>query len=540
LDRNVWLNEYWPAAAAGLLPGDATGWLSRERQGMRMVRSPAGRSVLIRRGLTMAVVVACLILAPSSSGASARDASPAVRAQGGWEDPLAPMVRRTDDYLQQFEVDGVTMDWRYSVIPSEEIRQTVVCQLLAYVELSRLDPRPRLRAEILHHADFLLGRIDSIRSHTPFDGMLAYSLLGAYEISREPRYLDAGTLMMNDLLAIPTSECVLNGGLMVAMATAEYWKLTGNVQAEQKTHDILAQLVPYQNTDGSFPHWCWGSRDIHYTGWMGMELVHIGRLVSDPLIEPFLASMSAFLAGRIAPNGQAIYEEPCPGVPDCTLYYYSRATGCPQDLDSRGWTVEPAYCALLFDREGAPQYQPVMSFLDSLEVGGTIPDLYGYWPPPSDPEYPWTTADTSVVCMSINLWVLSTAIAERIERGEWRSDLVLDDLTRHGAGTVPDSTRGRTERGRSLPSTPIPAPRRMRPALLARRLREPGSLAVYDAGGRKRANAGVRRARTRGDARAAAGTGATTRAAPSPDGVYFAHLRLDHATQTRRITLLRQ
>src|SRR5215831_14633128 len=141
-------------------------------------------------------------------------------------DPLAPMLRWIDDYLQRFEVDGVTMDWRYSVIPSEEIRQSVVCQLLAYVELSRLDPRSRLRIEVTRHADFLIGRLDSVRSYTPFDGMLAHSLLGAYEITRQQRFLDAGSAVMRDLLAIPTSQCILNGGLMVAMATAEYTRLT--------------------------------------------------------------------------------------------------------------------------------------------------------------------------------------------------------------------------------------------------------------------------------------------------------------------------
>src|SRR4030095_1439718 len=148
---------------------------------------------------------------------SRRSAPPAVpamlRAADVWEYPLAPMVRRIDHYLQEFQVDGVTMDWRYSVIASEEIRQSVVCQLLAYVELSRIRPRTRLRVEIVRHADFLLGRLAAVRSVTPFDCMLACGLLGAYEITHEQRFLDSAAPMMNDLLAIPTSECVLNGGL---------------------------------------------------------------------------------------------------------------------------------------------------------------------------------------------------------------------------------------------------------------------------------------------------------------------------------------
>ncbi|MBI5169556.1 MAG: hypothetical protein HZA61_08720 [Candidatus Eisenbacteria bacterium] len=384
--------------------------------------------------------------------------APAARAIA--DDPLLPMIRRTDRYLQEHAVDGVTMDWRYSVIPSEEIRQTVVCQLLAYVELARLDARPRLRTEIVRHADFLLPRLADVRSFTPFDGMLAYALLGAFEITREPRFLEAGTGITNDLLAIPTGECVLNGGLMVAMATAEYAFLTGDVPSRTKTHDIVAQLAPYQNDDGSFPHWCVGSRDIHYTGWMAMELMHIRRLQERAACDDYLQRMSWFLEGRIDASGRSVYEEPCPGVPGCTLYFYSRMTGCSFDLDSRGWTVEPAYEALLFDHLGSGQYGQVMAFLDSLEDGGTIADLFGYWPPPEDPEYPWTIADTSVVCMSINLWVLATAVADRVARG-LPVDLVLDVYDAGGrrvrrlaggvfrAGTHVIPWNGRDDRGRT-------------------------------------------------------------------------------------------
>ena len=492
----------------------------------------AGRPALVRAGLTL-VLVACCLLPPGASRAATAPVPSTLRAEDGWEDPLAPMVRRIDAYLQEFQVDGVTMDWRYSVIPSEEIRQSVVCQLLAYVELSRLDPRTRLRIEIVRHADFLLGRLNEVRSFTPFDGMLAYSLLGAYEITREQRFLDTGALMMNDLLAIPTSECVMNGGLMVAMATAEYWRLTGDARAGQKTHDIVAQLVPYQNADGSFPHWCPGSRDIHYTAWMAMELVHIGRMIGDSHIEPFLSTMSTFLEGRIAPDGRAHYEEPCPGVPDCTLYYYSRATGCDYDLDSRGWTVEPAYCSLLFDRQGSQKYQPVMTFLDSLEEGGTLADLYGYWPPPSDPEYPWTIADTSVVNMSVILWVLSTTVAGRVERGV-SVDLVLDDLIDTTGVTPPAPPVAYETTPLAVQPNPAPGGCILRFSLAAPRQ---GSLTVFDASGRK-----VRTLKSGGFARGVQAShwdGRDDAGRAMPQGLYFAHLRLDQGVQTRRIALLR-
>lgn len=455
------------------------------------------------------------------------------RAQG-WVDPLAPLLRRMDNYLQLNQQEGgVTMDWRYSVSASEEIRQTVVCQLLAYIELYRLDPRPRLRVEIVRHADFMIGRLAEIRSHTPFDGMLAYSLLGAYDVTHEQRFLDRGVEITNELLTIPTWQCRLNGGLMLAMATAQYALLTGNAVAEQKTRDILAQLVAEQNADGSFPHWCAGSRDIHYTGWMAFELIHLRRMIDDAHIAGFLASMTTFLEGRIAPNGRANYEEECPDYPGCVQYFYSRATGCGYDYDSRGWTVEPAYCVLLFDTMGSAKYQPVMAFLDSLEDGGTLPDLYDYFVPPSDPEYPWTIADTSVVNMSIIFWALATQVTERIHRGV-PVDLVLDDLI--------DLTH--------VPPPPPPAalaPRPLRvepnPARGACTLRftlasaAEGSLEIYDAGGR-RVRVIASGAFVRG-ANAPTWDGFDENGRAAPGGVFFARLRTASLNESRRFALVR-
>lgn len=471
----------------------------------------------------LALAAALVILSPA--------VAPSPAAAGGWVDPLEPMVRRIDRYLQLHQVDGVTMDWRYEVSPSEEIRQTVVCQLLAYNELYRIDPRPRLRVEIVRHADFMIGRLEEIRSHTPFDGMLAYSLLGAYEATHEARFLTYGTEIVNDLMAIPTSECRLNGGLMLAMATAAYSRLSGSSAAEQKTRAILALQDSYQNGDGSFPHWCSGSRDIHYTGWMAMELIHLRRLIDDPHVDPFLASMNGFLEGRIAPDGRAIYEESCPGTPNCTLFYYSRATGCSFDYDTRGWTVEPAYCALLFDHMGSPQYAPVMGFLESLEDEGTFADLYGYWPPPSDPEYPWTIADTSVVNMSIIFWALTTQVADRIQRGV-PVNLVLDDLI-DTTSTPPEPPP--VVEARAVQVVPNPA----RPGCELRYTLgapERGSLVIYDGAGRqvRVLESGVL---ARG-VHAPRWDGRDHEGRAVRGGVYFAALRAGSRNETRRFVLL--
>lgn len=475
----------------------------------------------------LAIVVCVATAAHAQSDLADRRMHPPRRP--GPPDPVAAMVRRMDRYLQRHEVNGVTMDWRYDVSPSEEIRQTVVCQTLAYAELMRLHPRPRLRRDVVEHADFMIGRLADIQSHSPFDGMLADALLSAYEVTREPRFLEVGTGIVQELLAIPTSECVLNGGLMVAMATARYTRLTGDLEAAQKTTDILAQLESYQNPDGSFPHWCVGSRDIHYTGWMAMELIHLWRMTGSPMIPDYLATMTRFLEGRIAPNGSSLYEQPCPGVPGCIEYFYSRATGCWYDYDTRGWTVEPAYCVLLFDHQRSPKFTPVMAFLDSLEDGGTLPDLYGWWPPPDDPEYPWTIADTSVVNMSIVFWALATVLAERAERGqgdvlELDDELPADAPPRTPAWSValrvgPNPARGECTVAFTLPrasaaevSVLDPGGRRVR--TLSRGWRGPGEHAI-------------------------AWDGRDERGRVLPGGVYWVRLEGRDGTISKRIVRLR-
>ena len=483
----------------------------------------------MQRGLTIpggalsavrAVFVSLAVVACSVTPAHAQD------------DPLLPMVRRLDHYLQQYQQEGgVTMDWRYSVSPSEEIRQTVVCQTLAYVELYRLQPRARLKVEIERHADFMLGRLAEIRSHGPFDGMLAHALLAAYETTGQTRFLDAGRDVVNELMGIPTESCILNGGLMLAMGISQYALITGSVAAQQKTTDILTQLAPYQNADGSFPHWCYGSRDIHYTGWMGMELIHLERMTHDARIPGYLASMTSFLESRVGPDGRASYQEPDPASPGDTLYYYSRASGCSYDYDSRAWTVEPAYCTLVFDHMQSPKYLPVATFLHSIENGGTFKDQYAYWPPPSDPEYPWTIADTSVVNMSIIFWALTTAVSDRVARGV-PVDLVLDDITdTTGVGPVPS-----VYLSHALAVTPNPSAGSCLMSF-APRVDGPGELEVFDAGGR-RVRTLMQGSLTR-RAYALPWDGRDDRGRAVANGVYLVRLRADGREDVRRVVLAR-
>jgi hypothetical protein len=174
-----------------------------------------------------------------------------------------------------------------------------------------------------------------------------------------------------------------------------------------------------------------------------------------------------------------------------------------------------------------------MTFLDSLEEGGTLPDLYAYWPPPSDPEYPWTTADTSVVCMSINLWVLGTAVADRVARGV-PVDLVLDDLIDTTSVTPPEPPVVYVTTPLAVEPNPAPGGCILRFSLA---VPHPGSLTVFDASGR--------RVRTLESGSLAHGVhaprwdGCDDAGRTMPGGVYFAQLRVEHDVQTRRLALLR-
>ena len=452
-------------------------------RGPREGSATAARRQAPRARFALLLACAALVLPPTASARPSSETPPG--------DPLLPLVHRMDVYFQGHEVDGVTMDSRYDINPSEAIRMSVVCQALGYAELCKHHPSARFRREVADRADYLIAHLDLIRSMTPFDGMLGYGLLEAYAVTREPRFLAGGQVMMDELMAIPTSECILNGGLMVAMATADHWLLTGSASAQQKTHDILAQLPPYQNSDGSFPHWCPGSEDIHYTGWMAQELNLIERITADPLIEPILGRMLAFMDGRVDTTGHSSYSGPCPGIPNCTQYYYSRASGCSYDYDTRGWTVEPAYNALLFDRFPSAKYLPTVGFLVSLENGGTFKDVWDYWPPPSDPEYPWTIADTSVANMSIIFWVLSCIVTERTDIPP--AEFIADDGDANGMGgtttTLPHPAPGSVS---PAPSPKLelraasPNPARVGCSLyFALPRAAPVSLTIYDAGGRR-------------------------------------------------------
>ena len=332
-------------------------------------------------------------------------------------DPVLPLIQRMDAFLHRGETDGVTRDPRRLQNPPEEIRLSVIPQLLGYCELSRVFGGTSTLTDVRDRADFLLDHLSEATSNTAFDGMLAFALLDAHAVTGDPRYRAAAEPYLARFRAMRGAEVRLNWGLMAAMALAEDARATGNPASLAQVRSILSSLVFEQQFDGSFPHYCYGTRDVHYSAWMAMELIVIGERLQDPTIDRVLSSVNGFLQGRVDLAGVTRYEEP--GPLGGRAFYYSRGGGCP-DYDTRGWVNELGYTAKTFDRFQDPRYHAVMERLRQLEDHGAFADKYGYPPETWDPVYPWASEPRSVIRTSVVFWSLASLYADRVRRGPAR------------------------------------------------------------------------------------------------------------------------
>ncbi|HEY2955615.1 MAG TPA: T9SS type A sorting domain-containing protein [Candidatus Eisenbacteria bacterium] len=488
---------------------------------------------LVRIARALALAIAALPLAAPA-------AEPRAVADPERHDPLLPLVLRMDRYLQQNESGGVVLDPRWVLNETEAVRLSVTPQLLGYAELYRLRATERFRQDIVDRADYLLARFDQVRSGTVFDGMLGYAFFEAWDATGDARYFDAARAIVVELEAQPGSELILNGGLMAAMAFAAAYRLTGDAEAERLARVVLTGLPGYQNADGSFPHWCPGSEDVSYTDWMAMELILIQRRLDDPLITPMLESMTAFMERRVDATGNTSYEEPCPEKQGCTIYYWSVASGCSIDYDTRAFTNELGYSLLLLDHFRSPRYDDVMRFTLALERGGTFADKWDFWPPPSDPYYPWTAADTSVVNISVNFWALAAALPGRPETRPGSAAWGLDGGDPAGGRRPIALAAGGAPRAAARPTAPVLASAAPNPSRSGFEIRFPGGsagaaeVAIFDAMGRRvrtlSAASGAGGLVARWDGRDDAGL-------ECRGGLYFA--RLGAGAETRSVRLLR-
>ncbi len=312
------------------------------------------------------------------------------------------LLDQMDAFLQANEEDGVTRDPRALSYPTEEIRLTVAPQILGYAALWSARGDPRYAEEVESRARFLVEHIDEAVSGGPFDGMLAYALLAAWEITGDAETRAAGALLVDACLALPDSDTILNGGLMCAMGLAKHHALFGDAPSFDRAARIVDSLASYRNPDGSFPHWCPGSTDVHYSAWMGMELALLADEIEHGSIDENLAAISAFLEARIGPTGEPTYEEGADR-------FWSLGSGCGTDYDTRGWVNELGYEALVLERTGSSESDAVLAFLESQADGGAVPDKWAFPHAADDPVHEWSVGDPSIVRTSVVFWSLAAA-----------------------------------------------------------------------------------------------------------------------------------
>jgi hypothetical protein len=360
-----------------------------------------------------AIALATLLLAPS----------PGARADE-W-DPLPHVLARSEQFFARRAAsspDGIARDPRMVVHGPEEIRLNITSQLLAYCERYADTGDPRYLEAVVLRADFLVARLDEIRTHSAFDGMLGYALLAAYAATGDPAYKAPVDAIAERCKQLAGWDNTLNWGLMCAMCLAEVHAQSGDESARDKVHAIIGSLATYQNPDGSFPHYCPHSADLHYTAWMGTELMLVARSLPYfyPPIAEIVTGVRSFLAERIDARGMPVYEE-CDQDQNCQRYY-SQGSGCPEDYDTRGWTNELTYHAVVFravDSEVNDDrvYYDVMDFLVGLEAEGGYPDKWGFPPPNDDPIRIWATASPSVLRTSLVFWLMAA-----LDRGGFPDD----------------------------------------------------------------------------------------------------------------------
>jgi len=507
----------------------------------------------------------------------------ATRVQNaGADDDLAATIARVDFFLQQNEVDGVSREPRELPNESEEVRLSVVPQLLAYLDLRRAAGGRGYDDDIVARADYLLMRQPAITTATAFDGMLGYALLGAWEATGQVAYRDAALPIVQRCLLLSGSQLTLNWGLMGAMALARWHRLTGDPLAAQKVSGVIHSLAPWQNADGSFPHYCAGTRDMHYTSWMSQELLLIRAELALPTIDPLLDLTLPFLEAHVDPLGVPVYGLFCTrrGGARCGDVFYSRGSGC-NDYDTRGWINELGYLAFVLEGRSTGVQRTVMDFLGSLERDGAWRDKWAFPPLPGDPIYVWANGDPSVIRTSIIFWSLAALLQRRGASpiavipppGEPRTP--LDD----GDGPIVPGDADPAARTPVAPATLAAAADQVSPFLDGRRLAlaaapesrqgglaaasAPAALTITDVVLRPAHGIEIRFVSARGgpvrlaihdvagraigsaEAQTAAGAGAihwdgrTHSGTHVPPGAYFARLRCAEEVATSRIVVLR-
>lgn len=277
---------------------------------------------------------------------------------------LGQELEKTEKFFSDNKVGLITPDpFADLFVPiSEYVRLNLDTQAHGYLNLYSLTGKNYYLDEARDRLDYIINLGPPAFRGSPFDGMLGWTFLYAYELTGQSAYFDFG-------IQIADTTCFrealgLNQGLMCGMALSKAYKITGNPSYANFAKLSARATAPAQHASGGFPHGFGEPQDdVGYSAWINYELSQM-RLdyPANPDTDAILVKLSRFISQRVAPDGAIIGN-----------------AGLTDSFSDRGWTNDvPAMAYGLRAIGQDEKAQRALWFLFSLQTEpGAYPDNWG-------------------------------------------------------------------------------------------------------------------------------------------------------------------
>jgi hypothetical protein len=392
---------------------------------------------------------------------------------------LESLLSAHEFLLSRKSSQGYTPDPRDSLVnPKSEFYRLVPCmQAQGYLNLYACTGEKSFLDEACHRLDFIASRLREALSGTCYDGQIGRAFLDAYQMTCNKDYLQIGLEITEQSLT--HGSRVLNWGLLAATSLLQVYEITGSELYLSEARNIVAQTLPFQNPDGSFPHQEQaGQRSLPYTSWLAYELISYRETDSSPQgLGKAIDSSGFLLARQLSADGSPRYDwdslvvvrvpdpmcvkcvtkqsrqcsdycvrlcEPSPEVPspcwcitdpyeDCpyvdtlvNITYYDEEAA---NYDVRGWTSELPSTAFILDRTGRLEAKwKILGFLLGLQNSdGSFPDKWGFLPKPTDGMWKFASEEHSVIRTSCVFFYLSGLLRTPDAVGSHSALVVVSD-----------------------------------------------------------------------------------------------------------------
>jgi hypothetical protein len=310
---------------------------------------------------------------------------------------LMKEIDYTDQLLRRYKNGSVTPDTTGVASGGEYYRLNIDPQAHGYLNLYKITGKKIYLKEAQDRLDYLLNLGDRALQHNARDGMIGYTFLYAYELTKNKTYFDYGIKLTDECSGGGGITGGLNNGLMCAMALGKAYNLTGNISYALSSRNVTKYNGLYQGPSGGFPHGAGYPISSSYSSWMAYEMF-MNRIddPGNPDNDITLLKMNDFFLKRVNPDGSINYEDK-DGV------YWEVAQGS----DDRAWISELGDYAYNLKVMGEDEKsKAVLKFLFSKELNGTNKGGYSHkW---GYSNYSQSYSELSVLRTSLVFWHLTS------------------------------------------------------------------------------------------------------------------------------------